>query len=146
MNPPPVSTARDGSTSTAAPSMLSPWTLLVVWVATLLAARVIEQWSVTLPVCGMRALTGIPCPLCGSTRSLIAWSHLDLTGAIRLNPLTASTWLAMGLWMLVGFLNPRLAQYSTAWLGRNLQRQKSLALLAAASVANWVYVICSLPR
>lgn len=36
--------------------------------------------------CPLRSLTGIPCPLCGMTRSVTATVHLRLSEALALNP------------------------------------------------------------
>lgn len=36
--------------------------------------------------CGFHALTGIPCPLCGMTRSVTATVHLDFGHALAANP------------------------------------------------------------
>jgi len=38
-------------------------------------------------VCPLRALTGIPCPLCGLSTSVEATVRLDLGGALAANPL-----------------------------------------------------------
>src|SRR5512133_803622 len=54
------------------------------------AARLIELVPFPLPLCGFRALTGLPCAFCGSTRSFMAWSHLEIAQAFRYNPLVAS--------------------------------------------------------
>lgn len=40
-----------------------------------------------LPGCPMYALTGLYCPGCGSTRCLYSLVHLDLPGAMAMNPL-----------------------------------------------------------
>src|SRR5262245_51015353 len=37
-------------------------------------------------VCPLRAMTGIPCPLCGMTRACVAIAHGDVIGALRFNP------------------------------------------------------------
>lgn len=42
-----------------------------------------------LPSCPFRALTGLPCPTCGSTRAALAFFHLDLGAALAANPLVA---------------------------------------------------------
>lgn len=40
-----------------------------------------------LPPCPLRALTGIYCPGCGSTRALYDLLHADVAGALAMNPL-----------------------------------------------------------
>jgi hypothetical protein len=37
-------------------------------------------------ICPLRATTGIPCPLCGMTTSVVATVHGDLLGALAANP------------------------------------------------------------
>ncbi len=37
-------------------------------------------------VCPLRALTGIPCPLCGMTRACVAAAHGDLARSLAFNP------------------------------------------------------------
>jgi hypothetical protein len=39
-----------------------------------------------VPPCPLRTLTGIPCPLCGATRGVIAAVHGHLGHALELNP------------------------------------------------------------
>lgn len=39
-------------------------------------------------LCPFRALTGWPCPVCGSTTAAVAIGHGDLWGAVRANPMT----------------------------------------------------------
>ena len=36
--------------------------------------------------CGFLAVTGVPCPLCGMTRSVTATVHLDIGAALAANP------------------------------------------------------------
>jgi hypothetical protein len=53
--------------------------------AALLASRVaIPDRPATL--CPLRALTGIPCPLCGATTAAVRLGHVDLIGALTANP------------------------------------------------------------
>jgi Protein of unknown function (DUF2752) len=37
-------------------------------------------------VCPLRALTGVPCPLCGLTSSVVDSTHGDVAGALATNP------------------------------------------------------------
>ena len=66
------------------------------------------------PACPLRALTGIPCPLCGMTTSVEATVHGDLADAFATNPagplfvaaavaflLARTRRLAIGRWWLV---------------------------------------------
>jgi hypothetical protein len=39
-----------------------------------------------VPPCPLRAVTGIPCPLCGMTRGVTALVHGDIGRAVFLNP------------------------------------------------------------
>ena len=38
------------------------------------------------PLCLLRAVTGIPCPLCGGTTAAVALGRFDLLGALAANP------------------------------------------------------------
>src|SRR5262245_47796627 len=51
---------------------------------------VAAAWRV-LPVhppfkCPLLTITGIPCPFCGMTRSVVAFMHGDIVGSLRFNP------------------------------------------------------------
>lgn len=61
--------------------------LCVVAVAAIVVARLhIAGRPTTL--CPFRALTGIPCPICGTTTAGVDLGHLDIGGALRANPFT----------------------------------------------------------
>ena len=38
--------------------------------------------------CPLRATTGVPCPLCGTTTAMVRLGHGDLGGALLANPVT----------------------------------------------------------
>jgi hypothetical protein len=45
-------------------------------------------------LCPMMHLTGLPCPGCGVTRSMIHCTHGDFAGAMAYHPLGPAVWLA----------------------------------------------------
>lgn len=56
--------------------------------------------------CPMRTITGVPCPLCGMTTSVVASVHLDLPGALAANP--AGVALVLAAIALIAFRPARL--------------------------------------
>ena len=56
---------------------------LVLAVAVLAAVHLSGRPST---VCGLRALTGVPCPLCGGTTAGVRLGHGDVLGALRASP------------------------------------------------------------
>jgi uncharacterized protein DUF2752 len=52
----------------------------------LLAARLDRALSMA-PTCVFKGISGIPCPTCGSTRSLVHLSHGDIASAMTMNPI-----------------------------------------------------------
>ena len=72
---------------------LRPWRVAG---AALVPAAFVIGWLPfgVVPRCPLRALTGVPCPLCGSTRGVMAAVHGHLGHAIELNP---ASLLVLGL-------------------------------------------------
>jgi hypothetical protein len=56
------------------------------------------------PVCFFKAVTGLPCPACGSTRALGRLFALDLGGAFAMNPLTTVAALVLVPWAIADLL------------------------------------------
>ncbi len=93
-----------------------------------------------LTLCTLKALTGIPCPTCGGTRSVAHLARFDLVGAWTMNPLVTAAVLVVVPWAL-----------ADAWLwtrGKALDLTVSppaaavLRVLAVAAVlGNWLYLL-----
>lgn len=79
--------------------------------AVLLAALVLPWRPATL--CLLRAVTGVPCPFCGSTTVLVELGRGRPLAALAANPLTA---VAVPLWALWPVLQ-RKAEAWRAWVG-----------------------------
>ncbi|HSB63585.1 MAG TPA: DUF2752 domain-containing protein [Thermoanaerobaculia bacterium] len=92
-----------------------------------------------LPPCPFRALLGIPCLTCGSTRALVDLSRLDVGGAFSWNPLAA----AAGILFVLG----GLAALGAALSGRGVEAPRPTsalrAVLVLALAANWVFLIAA---
>ncbi len=67
--------------------------LAIVLAGGALAARALAPWAPLLsrlvPACAFHALTGLPCPGCGTTRAVLALARLDVAAAFAFNPLAA---------------------------------------------------------
>src|SRR5689334_24767043 len=63
--------------------------VLARWAAAAAVAAVVGavhlRWR-PATLCPLRALTGIPCPVCGGTTAVAAAGRLDPLGAVRANP------------------------------------------------------------
>lgn len=112
--------------------------LIVVWLALLSAVVAMERAAGNdVVVCRFRALTGIPCPTCGSTRALLALARGRLFEAFAHNPLAVTAGVFGTAWLVarVGFgrrlsVSPAVRARGHLWL-----------LAAVLLLANWGYVI-----
>jgi len=108
----------------------------------LTAAYVLLVRAGLLPAlaCPFRSLTGVPCPLCGTTTSLTRLLAGDAAGAVTANPLVA----LLGLLLAVAALGTLLRLL----LGRGVrlrlsarERQSAWLTLPLALLANWLYLL-----
>jgi Protein of unknown function (DUF2752) len=88
-----------------------------------------QTHGVTTTVCWWKHATGIPCPTCGCTRSLLALGQGDAIAALRANPLLPMLLLGAGLWLVCG---RRATIFTSRW---------SWSIVAVLFVANWVWLI-----
>jgi hypothetical protein len=119
-----------------------PWWLVASWAAVGLSVLL---WLAPLklglwPLCLLRTLTGIPCPTCGATHTLMRLFEADLLGAARCNPLIAMLGLAVSATCVVA---------TPLWLANRLpalrpgEKELRLArvLVVLAVAANWIYLL-----
>jgi len=92
------------------------------------------------PDCVFRGLTGIPCPTCGSTRSLVHLSHGEILSALAMNPLTTLCLItAIGYFfasmVMLAFDFPRIYLLLTG-KEKNVMRAGAVMTL----FAQWIYL------
>jgi hypothetical protein len=105
--------------------------------AAFLAGRFFPFEALAFFACPFRAITSIPCPACGGTRSVVAFAHLDMARAFEMNPLVALGCVAGVLYILHSV---RVIISRRPWrpvLDRPALRWGALAILAS----NWTYLI-----
>ena len=119
--------------------------LAVLTVLLVAGVTVWDSLGLRFPSCWFLGATGVPCPTCGSTRALLGLGHADFPLAFARNPLLAIAAVFLlfhaAVTMLeqqceVQFLDPVRRAFSARWTS---------VLVAALAVANWVYLIVTLP-
>ncbi len=97
-----------------------------------------------VPQCPFRILTGIPCPTCGATRSLIQLAHGDITAALMMNPLVAGGVLVAVFSFFYGILT---LLFDIPRFGFLLTENESKAVrvgFGSLLFAQWIYLVVRL--
>jgi len=93
-------------------------------------------------VCVFKAATGLACLTCGTTRALGRLAHLDVAGALTMNPLATLFALALVPWGIADLLllprNQALSVEVSPGVGNVLR-----CLAVALALANWGYLIAA---
>jgi len=99
--------------------------------------------GIQLPRCAFKTITGLPCPTCGVTRTVIALSRGDVDRALLMNPLAA---VACGIGLLY-------LLYAAAVLALRLPRLRPTVSpvgarririgTVAAIATNWIWLIAT---
>ena len=116
----------------------------LVWLlVTVTAAALGAAWfalGLPWPRCNFRALFGIPCVTCGSTRSAVALLHGDVAGAWSWNPLATLAMSAIALFDVYALV---VLLRRGARLRISFAKAKWPLLIAvgAAGLLNWAYLL-----
>lgn len=93
-------------------------------------------------LCVFKAVTGLPCLTCGTTRALGRLAHLDLAGALRMNPLVIAGMLALVPWAAADLVLLPTGRALSLELSPSGARLARVAVVAALLV-NWAWLVAT---
>jgi len=97
----------------------------------------------TSDVCLFKHVTDIPCPSCGSTRSVIALLHADFFQAVYINPLgivVAMIMLIAPVWTVVDLITKKGTLFNFYCKLETIIRRPAIAIpLIALVLLNWIW-------
>lgn len=143
--PPTTADPTRGEPSSRTRSLSPVWFVLAM-APLAVAARFTLLWQWPIPQCWLRKLTGVPCPSCGCTRSLAAWTSLDFEQALRFNPLFFLLCLGLLLWCAVWIAEKILHRSFLAERRARLKHWPWWKLGAVLLALNWLYLCLTLPK
>ncbi len=113
-------------------------------VLALLAGQFVPGLSSAMPPCWFKGFLGIPCPTCGSTRSLVGLSQGNIAASLTINPLISFAVIFAVIYFVYSLITfifdlPRVA-FSPS------EKEKDAARAGAVILAltNWVYLFITL--
>jgi Protein of unknown function (DUF2752) len=93
-----------------------------------------------LPLCAFKALTGLPCMTCGTTRALGRLFVHDIAGALSMNPLATLAAFAIALWGLTDLL--LLSRGRALGVAMDPGTARVVRVLAVLAIlVNWGYLV-----
>lgn len=93
-------------------------------------------------LCVFKAVTGLPCMTCGTTRAFTRLGRLDLAGALAMNPLVTLGTLALGPWALADLVLLPRGRALSLELSPAAARVTRIAVVVAV-FANWIWLIAA---
>jgi hypothetical protein len=115
-----------------------------VWLFYNLSSKHLEKTE-GVGVCIIKHATNIPCPSCGSTRSVLSLMEGDLVDALMINPLgivIALILIIAPLWLVLDLFTKRNSLFEYYQKGEKLLKSPFIAApLIILVFANWVWNI-----
>lgn len=99
----------------------------------------------TVEVCLIKHVTNVPCPSCGSTRSVISLANGKFSDALRINPLgyvVASIMILTPIWILIDLLIKKKTLFDFYnKMETCLKKPKFAIPLIFLIIINWIWNI-----
>jgi hypothetical protein len=118
-----------------------------IWIAYHLSKTdsIVESDKSNLGFCLMRSITGVPCPSCGTTRSVTALAQGQLAEALWWNPLGLIMFISMitfPVWIVYDIIRRKDTFYKFFLNVENFFRNRPVAIVAITLVLiNWIWNI-----
>jgi hypothetical protein len=93
------------------------------------------------PDCVFKGLTGIPCPTCGATRSVVHLSHGDILSAFTMNPLTTLCLMTAVLCFIYGLMSAAFHLPRIGFFFTDKERIAMRAGVVTLLLVQWAYLI-----
>jgi uncharacterized protein DUF2752 len=126
------------------PAAVLSFCLALLPLATYARVAIEAQWP--LPQCLLRKFTGIPCPVCGCTRSLAALAQWDIEQALRFNPLFLLTCFGLMLWLAIWAVGATAGRPVLDAIRARACRLPLWRIAIALVATNWLYLYLKLPK
>ncbi|MCA6378368.1 MAG: DUF2752 domain-containing protein [Cytophagales bacterium] len=101
--------------------------------------------SKSVEVCLIKHVTNIPCPSCGSTRSIMSMTKGDFVGALNVNPIgyiVALIMLMAPIWIVVDLIMKNNTLFNTYQKMETLLKRPTYAIpLVLLVIINWIWNI-----
>jgi len=96
-------------------------------------------------VCLIKRVTGVPCPSCGSTRSVLNLLHGDFLKALYINPfglIIAVIMLVLPIWIVFDIATKKRTLYDFYFRVESFIRKPAIAIpLILLVILNWIWNI-----
>jgi hypothetical protein len=114
-----------------------------IWLYFIITKNITDNKSVE--VCLIKHLTNIPCPSCGSTRSVISLTKGDFIGALNVNPigyLVAIIMLITPIWVIADVIKRTKTLFDFfLQIETYLKKPKIAIPLVLLVIINWIWNI-----
>ena len=95
------------------------------------------------PSCVFKGLTGVPCPTCGATRSVVHLAQGELSASLSLNPLVPLLLIIAAIVFFYSLITLILGIPRVAIILSDREKNIARTVVVALVLANWCYLIFS---